>query len=228
MKNYYETLEVDIYASDEMIERAYKLLAKRYHPDTQPQEKKEWAEEEFKKINEAYETLSNEENRKSYTSQLILEKDHELNSLYFKKETLEEQVRDLQMELQLWKNNHNNTHANTTNTNSSNTNTTNAYTTQEANTNNYEESSFRDSYQTYYQPQQNSYTNPEPEYYEQYYHPIKHKLKNVLAFLLTLAFLIGILFIIWQIPFIRNSLMDLYNNNGIIQSIVDIFIGIFG
>ena len=35
MKNYYEILEVDKNASEEVIEKAYKTLAKKYHPDLQ-------------------------------------------------------------------------------------------------------------------------------------------------------------------------------------------------
>ena len=39
MKNYYEILEVSENASSEVIERAYKVLAKKYHPDTWPRDK---------------------------------------------------------------------------------------------------------------------------------------------------------------------------------------------
>ena len=44
-KNYYEILEVDKNASKEIIDKAYKTLAKRYHPDLQTQEGKEQKEE---------------------------------------------------------------------------------------------------------------------------------------------------------------------------------------
>lgn len=40
MKNYYEILEVDRNASKEIIEKAYKTLAKKYHPDVQEQNQK--------------------------------------------------------------------------------------------------------------------------------------------------------------------------------------------
>ena len=40
MKNYYEILEVDQKASKEVIEKAYKVLAKKYHPDLQEEKNK--------------------------------------------------------------------------------------------------------------------------------------------------------------------------------------------
>ncbi len=70
MKNYYEILEVDKNASEEVIEKAYKTLAKKYHPDLQNSSKTIINEEKMKKINEAYEILSNEFKRKAYDEQL--------------------------------------------------------------------------------------------------------------------------------------------------------------
>ena len=65
-KNYYEILEVDKHASSDIIKKAYTTLAKKYHPDLQPDDQKEDAKKKLQKINEAYETLSNEELRKEY------------------------------------------------------------------------------------------------------------------------------------------------------------------
>ena len=69
MKNYYEILEVNKKASQETISKVYKFLAKKYHPDANPENKQE-AEEKFKEISEAYEILSNEEKRKQYDLEL--------------------------------------------------------------------------------------------------------------------------------------------------------------
>lgn len=69
MKNYYEILEISESASQEVIERVYKLFAKKYHPDVNPDNPKE-AEEKFKIITEAYEVLSNEAKRREYDNQL--------------------------------------------------------------------------------------------------------------------------------------------------------------
>ena len=65
MKNYYDELEISRSASPEVINRAYKVLAKKYHPDTTKEDKQE-AEERFKKISEAYETLSDDKKRMEY------------------------------------------------------------------------------------------------------------------------------------------------------------------
>ena len=53
MKNYYEILEVDSKASPEVIEKAYKTLVKKYHPDLQNAINKNEYEEKMKEINEA-------------------------------------------------------------------------------------------------------------------------------------------------------------------------------
>ena len=70
MKNYYEILEVSKNASKEIIEKAYKVLAKKYHPDLQQESERKKAEEKMKIINEAYEILSDDEKRKNYDIEL--------------------------------------------------------------------------------------------------------------------------------------------------------------
>ncbi len=69
-KNYYEILEVDKNASTEIIEKSFKILAKKYHPDLQPPEKKSEYTEKFKLINEAYQVLSNMEKKDLYDQTL--------------------------------------------------------------------------------------------------------------------------------------------------------------
>ena len=61
----YEVLGVEKTATDEELKKAYRKLAKKYHPDANPDNKKE-AEEKFKEVSEAYETLSNPQKRKMY------------------------------------------------------------------------------------------------------------------------------------------------------------------
>ena len=67
MKNYYEILEVDKNASEEVIEKAYKTLAKKYHPDLQNNSN---SQNKMQQINEAYEILSNDFKRREYDEKI--------------------------------------------------------------------------------------------------------------------------------------------------------------
>ena len=64
-RDYYEVLGVDKNATDEELKKAYRKLAKKYHPDANPDNKAE-AEAKFKEVNEAYETLSDKQKRQMY------------------------------------------------------------------------------------------------------------------------------------------------------------------
>lgn len=63
-KDYYATLGVPRTATDDELKKAFRALARKYHPDVAKDKKS--AEEKFKEINEAYEVLSHPENRKKY------------------------------------------------------------------------------------------------------------------------------------------------------------------
>lgn len=62
--DYYKTLEIGKSASADDIKKAYRKLARKYHPDMNPDDKE--AEKKFKELNEANEVLSNPENRAKY------------------------------------------------------------------------------------------------------------------------------------------------------------------
>ena len=62
--DYYKILGIDKTATDADIKKAYRKLARKYHPDLNPDDKE--AEQKFKEVNEANEVLSHPENRKKY------------------------------------------------------------------------------------------------------------------------------------------------------------------
>lgn len=65
-QDYYEILGVSRTAADKEIKSAYRKLARKWHPDLHTGKEKEAAEEKIKKINEAYEVLSDKEKREKY------------------------------------------------------------------------------------------------------------------------------------------------------------------
>ena len=102
MSNLYEILEVSEKASKEVIDKAYHVLAKKYHPDLQQDDEKKIAEEKMKQINEAYEILSNEEKRKQYDEELKIEKEqqklreqeeNQINEQKIQKDIYDEQIK---------------------------------------------------------------------------------------------------------------------------------------
>lgn len=100
MKNYYEILEVSENASDEIIEKAYKTLAKKYHPDINSQSNLRFAENKFKELTEAYEVLSNKALRSQYDKEMGFNSNNYdvYNNLYSEQERLKQEVQNLKME----------------------------------------------------------------------------------------------------------------------------------
>lgn len=199
-ENYYDILEININASPEIIEKAYKTLVKKYHPDLQENNFKKEYEEKIKKINEAYEVLSNNEKRKKYDlnlkSQKITESDY--NILYNENINLKNQINNLK----------------------------NNYYNNSINQNNIDQNS--------YEKKINNAINK--AYYDAYIQDLKNRgykinykktWKDFLALIITIIILIIIGFIMWHIPFIKNYLITLYNENSILKLIIDIFLKIF-
>ena len=78
MKNYYEVLQVTKDASDEVIKAAYRSLIKKYHPDAGV----EVSGEKVRLVEEAYQTLSDAEKRRTYDMSLSEEKERTESSSY--------------------------------------------------------------------------------------------------------------------------------------------------
>lgn len=211
MKNYYEILEVDRKASKEIIEKAYKTLAKKYHPDVQEQNQKVKAEEKMKLINEAYSVLSNEEQRYEYDQQL------EENTISAEKyqELVNENI-ELKRKIQ------NNTTNKIQNQNQPNINYSQVY----------------NNSQTYNQQEYNTKINQavNQAYHDAYIrdmkdrgYKIKYKkdfnyyVRNFVALVLTIT----IFLVIVQIPFIKRFFINMYEENILIRTFADEFKQIF-
>lgn len=205
MKNYYEELEVSKNASAEVINRAYKVLAKKYHPDSTT-ENKQFAEERFKTISEAYEVLSNEQKRAEYDKTLQPEID---SNRYYKiledNKKLSQELLTLKSQLDNIKSNKT-TYTSTTRTNNINTPPPNY----NYNVNsNYNQPNYNPNTNYYQQPNYNTNTNyyqPRQKTYKQKYSlldELKFNLKElgrkVLAIILTIlvmAIAFGILYLL--------------------------------
>ena len=92
MENLYDILEVSRKASKEVIDKAYKTLAKKYHPDLQTPENKQMAEEKMKKINEAYSVLSDDVQRARYDRELEEEENNRQNNYNPQQNTYENEA----------------------------------------------------------------------------------------------------------------------------------------
>lgn len=204
-KNYYDILEVNKNASPEIIEKAYKTLIKKYHPDLQENELKNEYEEKIKKINEAYEILSDTEKRRIYNLNL---KNTEFsiddyNNLYNENFNLKKEINYLKNKIN--NNSYNNLQKNT-----------------------YDNS--LNNIENEINKKINNAVNK--AYYDAYIQDLKNRgykikykktLRDFIALILTLLIITLISFILWHIPFINNYLINLYNENTALQFIINLF-----
>ena len=221
-KNYYEILEVDINASPEIIEKAYKTLAKKYHPDLQDDIHKKEAEETFKIINEAYQTLSDPEQRDLYDQKIentIISQD-KYDEMYHQNQILKNKLNDLQQHM------HNNTYSqnvnHNTNINNSSINTENFYQ--------------NEPYKKNLQYEQQVNEARQQAYYDAYVQDLKNRgykirykksFSDYMKTFIAIALVLFILFLLWQIPFIKNYFIELYNTNPVFNVIGKILINLF-
>lgn len=197
MNTLYEILEVSENASKEVIEKAYKVLAKRYHPDLQLPENKQMAEQKMKQINEAYDILSDDSKRKAYDEKLKSQREtenrekieqnqyrqqgmspEELKYREMQRKKYEEQLRHQQEQMQRQM-----------------------------------EQQYENAYYNYLRSL--GYRIKERWTWE--------KTKKLI---LTLLIMLGILLILWIFPPTHALMLHIYETNGIIKVIVDIIVGI--
>ena len=210
MKNYYEILQVNEKASKEIIDKVYRTLAKMYHPDANPEEKKKWAEEKFKEINEAYEILSDKDKRAKYDEQLEMERNKVNNDTenvrnMYKKLYEENMYLKKQLQQKAQSKNVQTSNTKTTENNHSNTvGRSNTY-----NENNYyhniEEEAERKIDETIQKAYRDAYTRRMKDYGYKVYHKktFKEKLKDLEILIITVVILLIVFRILWFIPDFR-------------------------
>ncbi len=208
MKNYYEILEVDKKASPEVIEKAYKTLVKKYHPDLQDGEKKSEYEEKMKIINEAYSVLTDDYKKANYDEQLQentvpLEKYEELLQ---ENQKLRYQLDNISPQI-----NNNQTTINNMQNSSQRDDTISRITKiMNENIKQARAQAYNDAYE---QDMKNR------GYTIKYQHDLKYYLK----FIGCLIIVVLVFFIIYQIPIVKRFFNQLYEENVLIQAIVDVF-----
>ena len=208
--NYYQILEVDKNASPEVIEKAYKTLVKKYHPDLQESNMRKKAEERIKLINEAYEVLSNPISKAKYDETLIQTEhsEEDFNRLSEENKNLHHEINNLKY------------------AQSQNTNTNVDYKF------NNQQEQINQEYEKQLQYENELQQARQKAYHDAYIQDLKNRgykikykkthkdyFKSILSLLITL----GILFILSHIPFIHDFFVNTFNNNPIFQTIRNIF-----
>ena len=196
MKDYYAILEINENASRETIDKVYKLLVKKYHPDLQDASKKAEYENKMKEINEAYDVLTNREKRETYDLEL---KEYRMNKIMEEIRAKQEQEYASQRQMQQIVYDDNNGYAQQT-----------MHSSFEVS-----DEEIRRQAQVYYDELYRQYL-----YYNGY---IKEDFKTVakryIAVILTILMLVGILYALYKIPYFNEMLRDIINSNEILKAI---------
>ena len=203
----YEILEVSENASPEIIEKAYKVLAKKYHPDLQDIGEKQKAEEKMKKINEAYEILGKADKKIKYDEELKQKRENERYCQEQKNEYYSE-----------------NYSSNISNDNTEKYN-------YEKERLKYEERLRREENIRRKEMQENlnrEYENAYYNYLRSLGYRIKHKWtkENIFDFFIVLVIMTIIITALWFIPPTHEWMVNFYEQNPILKIIVDIIVGI--
>lgn len=210
-KTLYEILEVSENASNEIIEKAYKTLAKKYHPDLQEEANKKQAETMMKKINEAYEILGNEEKRSRYDGELAEKRNME----EMQRQNVNQNYQGYNMQYQ----------DNAVNN---------------VNSANYDYEKERLRYERKLQEEEikqrrkmqedlnREYNNAYENYLRSLGYRIKHRWtkENARDLLITIGVIVVVFIILWFIPPTHDWMVNFYESNPIIKTFIDIIIAI--
>ncbi len=206
MINYYEVMEVSEKASKEVIEKAYKALAKKYHPDLNHDNPKE-AEAKMKELNEAFSVLTDDAKRENF--------DRILNK-----------KRELEMRKNSYNVNQQNTSASSqTSTQFSNNSYANSNGNFVVNTSNMDEKTkkkLQNKMQERYLEAYDAYLR-ERGYKLKYKWSFKRIMQTVAAVIITILILV----ILFFIPPIHELCINLYETNSAVKIIVDLISAIF-
>lgn len=201
MLNLYEILEVSEKASKEVIEKAYHVLAKKYHPDLQEEENKKNAEVKMKQINEAYEILKDDEKRKQYDFALEQYKQEQEG----KSQTENESKQNIQQEY---------------NKKSYEIEKKESFTKSQ----NEEEKRQVQNIETLQREMKRAYANAYNDYLRSLGYKIKEPwtLKRFIELIKVLIIFAIIIAIIWFFPPTHKLIIEFYEENTILKAIVDI------
>ncbi|MFR0822385.1 MAG: DnaJ domain-containing protein [Clostridia bacterium] len=215
MANLYEILEVSENASKEVIEKAYRVLAKKYHPDLQKVEDKPLAEEKMKQINDAYDILMDEQKRKAYDSELEIQREVE-------KQKQEAKWQEKQARAQ----NNQTVQPQSAEVNQPEPTYEQSPLTKEEIK--WEEKTRKQAAKEINREIQNAYAKAYNDYWRSRGYRIKEPWtwRRVLELLKVLAIMALVITCIWFFPPTHNLLVKFYEDNVIVQAIVNVIVGI--
>lgn len=218
MVNYYEILEVSEKASKEVIEKAYKALAKKYHPDLNKDNPKE-AEAKMKEINEAYEILINDTKRAYY------------DRILSAKRTIDNKKANMN-------------NASSTNSGNSQVHNESNRNIEDYNTISYSNGYYTDNDDNFFVNTKNMdektkkklqaklqerYLEAYDSYLREHGYRLKYRwtFKKVMQLILTILISAIVFVILFYIPPIHEYCMNLYNDNPVVHILVNLVISLF-
>lgn len=221
-KTLYEILEVSENASPEIIEKAYKVLAKKYHPDLHAIGDKTQAETKMKEINEAYEILGNSEKKSEYDAKLKMERDQE------ETENRQSGYKQAMNNMQYQNSNATNMEYYNHDVKNWQENQREAY---DLENKEYKRRLQKEEQKQRQKMQENlnkEYQNAYENYLRNLGYKVKHKItkENIRDIIIVIIIMAIIITALWFIPPTHNWMVNFYESNPIIKTFIDIIVAI--